>query len=261
MITKSHHYFLLRYSPWPAVSSLNSFNLLFSLLLLFKYRDSLLLILRVVTLRASSFFWWFSYRGEFSLEGKDSYSLEKGLKFAIILFISSEVFFFFSFFWSYFHFFLSPTIETRIVWPPTGIESFDPLRVPLINTLILMRSGISITISHHYLIRGQKIKCMLNLALTVVLGAIFSILQLIEYNRAFFSIGDSTFGTTFFMLTGFHGIHVLIGSIFLTSVLYRQSKIVSRKRNCLRFELSSWYWHFVDVVWIFLYFILYYLNY
>lgn len=260
MITKFHHYFLLDYRPWPLISRINSFNLLFSVLLFFKFNDILPLSLRLMFLSVSSFFWWGSYRGESSLEGKNSNSLEKGIKFSMILFISSEVFFFFSFFWSYFHFFLSPTIETGLLWPPVGIEAFDPLRVPLINTLILVRSGVTITVRHHHLIGNRKIRSLLRLAVTILLGVSFSYLQLMEYRRAFFSIRDSTFGTTFFILTGFHGIHVLIGSIFLRTVLYRQMKIISTNSDCLRFELASWYWHFVDVVWIFLYFMLYYLN-
>lgn len=260
MMTKSHYYFLLDARPWPVVSSLGSFNLLFSLLLFFKFRDLLPLASGLLVLFVSCLFWWLTYSGEFTLEGKSSGPLEKGVKFSMVLFISSEVFFFLSFFWSYFHFFLSPTIETSMVWPPLGVEAFDPLGVPLINTLLLMRSGVTITVRHHYLIEGKKMKSLLSLALTILLGGSFSYLQLMEYQRSFFSIGDSTFGTTFFILTGFHGIHVLIGSLFLGVVLCRQGKIISSKNDCLRFELSSWYWHFVDVVWLFLYFILYYLN-
>lgn len=260
MITKTHHYFVLDYRPWPLISSLNAFNLLFSILLFFKYSRIMGLIFRIVSISLSRFAWWILYRREFSLEGKNSGVLEKGIKFSMLLFISSEIFFFFSFFWSYFHFFLSPTIDTGISWPPSNILSFDCLNVPLINTLVLLRSGITITVRHHYLLEGEKNKSLIFLSITALLGGLFSFLQLIEYNRAFFSIRDSTFGTSFFILTGFHGIHVLVGTIFLGTVLLNQYKFSSNKNDCLRFELSSWYWHFVDVVWIFLYFILYYLN-
>lgn len=260
MITKSHYYFNLNYSPWPIISRLNSFNLFLSILNFIKFSSYFAFLFNVMIISLSRILWWIFYRGEFSLEGKNSRVLEKGIKLSILLFISSELFFFFSFFWSYFHFFLSPTIETGLIWPPENIVPFDCLNVPLINTLILIRSGVRITMRHHYLIRGKKINSFVILLATLILGLIFTILQALEYNRSFFSIGDSTFGTTFFMLTGFHGIHVIVGTIFLTRVLFRQYKFSSSKENSLRFELSSWYWHFVDVVWIFLYFTLYYLN-
>lgn len=260
MITKSHHYFLLNYSPWPLISSVNSFSLLFSFLLFVKFSSPTCFIFCLANISFSCFVWWFLYSGEINLEGLSSFRLEQGIKSSIILFISSEVFFFFSFFWSYFHFFLSPTIETGLLWPPYGIEIFDFSNVPLINTLILITSGVFITIRHHFLIKGENKWCNLNLLITVILGIIFTILQGIEYNRSFFRIRDSTFGTSFFILTGFHGIHVLIGTLFLIVTLNRINKLVGRKKECTRFELSSWYWHFVDVVWIFLYFFLYYLN-
>ena len=144
-------------------------------------------------------------------------------------------------------------------WPPVNLEFFDFLGVPLINTLILLSSGLTITISHFYLINGEKKKSNLWLILTITLGIIFSLFQLIEYKNSFFSIRDGRFGSSFFVLTGFHGIHVLIGSIFLITTIIRSSFLRSATKNFVRFELSSWYWHFVDVVWIFLYCFLYYL--
>lgn len=260
MITKRHHFFLLNFRPWPLISRINSFRILFSLLLFFKFRFYFCFLCCLLNITLTSFFWWFCYRGEFNLEGLNSNNLERGIKFSMLLFISSEVFFFFSFFWSYFHFFLSPSMETGLFWPPYAIEMFDCLNVPLINTLVLISSGVTVTISHHYLINGKKVWTNFYLALTIILGIIFTYLQSIEYLRSFFRIGDGTFGTSFFILTGFHGIHVLIGTIFLIIVFYRSINLISRKIECLSFELASWYWHFVDVVWIFLYFIIYYLN-
>lgn len=179
----------------------------------------------------------------------------------MILFISSEVFFFFSFFWTYFHYFLSPTLEVGLHWPPVNVEIFDFSNVPLINTLVLISSGLTVTISHYFLINNSIKRCNFWLFLTVVLGGLFSFLQWEEYCRSFFSIRDGNFGTSFFVLTGFHGLHVLIGSIFLCTTLLRSGFSSRASKNYLRFELASWYWHFVDVVWIFLYFFLYYLNY
>lgn len=259
MIRKTHYYFLLQTRPWPFILRAISFNLITSFFFFIKFNDFFRFFISLLIITISSFSWWINYRFEFNLEGKNSLNLEKGVKISIILFISSEIFFFFSFFWSYFHFFLSPSIELGLRWPPIFIESFDYLGVPLINTLILIGSGLTVTLSHYYLIKGNKMNSRFWLISTIVLGLLFSYFQLIEYKRSFFSIRDGRFGRTFFVLTGFHGIHVLIGSIFLLTTLIRAFFINSASNNFLSFELASWYWHFVDVVWIFLYCFLYYL--
>lgn len=260
MIRKTHNHFLLNPSPWPLVCSFSGFNLLISLLFFLKTGNTLWFFLRFLSISLARFFWWLIYRGECSLEGKFSFHLEDGLKFSIILFISSEVLFFFSFFWAYFHFYLRPILDLGLSWPPEMVLSFDCLNVPLINTLILISSGVTVTLRHHFICGGKKNLFNFFLFLTVVLGAAFTFLQGQEYIRSFFSIRDSTFGTSFFILTGFHGIHVLIGTVFLFTVLLRRILLNSSIKNFLSFELSSWYWHFVDVVWLFLYFSLYYLN-
>lgn len=255
-----NNYFILYFNPWPLISRIRAFNLLFSLLLFFKYKDYEIFTINVIGLTISSFLWWIIYRREFNLEGKNSFFLEKGIKFSILLFISSEIFFFFSFFWSYFHFYLSPTIEIGLIWPPKRLIIFDCLNVPLINTLLLIGSGVTVTIRHYFLVSGNKNIALFYLAITILLGILFTTLQVMEYNRSFFSIRDSTFGTSFFVLTGFHGIHVLVGTIYLSVTFIRFFKFRTKKSRCLGFELSSWYWHFVDVVWIFLYFFIYYMN-
>lgn len=260
MIRKRHYLFLLQRSPWPLLCRFTSFSIFFSFLLFVKFNITWQFISCIFNIVLISFFWWVSYSGEFNAEGKNSLMLEQGLKFSMLLFISSEVFFFFSFFWSYFHFFLAPVMEIGLVWPPYGVEIFNCLNVPLINTLVLITSGVTVTLSHHFLINGKQSLSNLNLFFTISLGVFFTILQLLEYSSSFFRIRDSTFGTTFFVLTGFHGIHVLVGSLFLIVVFIRFIKLTRRKIESLRFELASWYWHFVDVVWIFLYFFLYYIN-
>lgn len=259
MTTNTHHYFLLNQSPWPFVISLNSFNLIITLFFFFKYGDSFSFIFSLFLILIFSFIWWIGFRAEFNLEGKNTNVLENGVKIRIILFISSEIFFFFSFFWSYFHFLLSPSIELGLNWPPVLVESFDFMGVPLINTLILMRSGLTVTLRHYYLIEGKKNFVNIWLFTTVRLGFLFSYFQLMEYKRSFFSIRDGSFGCSFFILTGFHGIHVIIGSIYLLTVLIRSLFLNRSLRNSLSFEISSWYWHFVDVIWIFLYCFLYYI--
>lgn len=251
---------MLPRSPWPLVSSFNAFRLLFSFLIFLKYSDFSMAEYNVINIIVGSFVWWVAYRAEFNLEGKESLTIENGLKYSIILFISSEVFFFFSFFWSYFHYYRSPIMEIGLCWPPYAVQSFDFLNVPIINTLLLLSSGVRVTISHYYLIHNSQFWRCLALGVTIVLGLLFTVLQGAEYSSSFFSIRDSSFGTSFFMLTGFHGIHVIIGTIFLATVLYRILKAGPSKIEYLRFELASWYWHFVDVVWIFLFFLTYYLN-
>lgn len=260
MITKNHHYFLLSPRPWPLILRFQSFLSFLSLLIFFKYSDWQNINFSLILIVSSALFWWFSFRGEMNLEGKNSLNLERGIKFSIILFIFSEVFFFFSFFWSYFHFFLSPSLELGLIFPPEGVLGFDCLNVPLINTLVLISSGVTVTLSHNFLIQNYNKSFSLNLFLTVVLGILFTILQGMEYNSSFFTLGDRRFGTIFFVLTGFHGIHVIIGSLYLAMRLVRSLRITGSKENFIRFEIASWYWHFVDVVWIFLYFFIYYIN-
>ena len=258
MIRKFHPFFLLNIRPWPLLIRFNAFSILFSFILFIKFSILNCFVFRIFNTTISCFLWWILYRGEFNLEGKTSMNLEQGLKFSIILFISSEIFFFFSFFWSYFHFFLSPTIETGLIWPPYRVVIFNCLNVPLINTLVLITSGVTVTLRHHYMIKGIKKISNIFLFSTIMLGFIFTLLQVIEYYRSFFRMRDRTFGRSFFLLTGFHGIHVLIGTSFLATILYRFFKLISRKNDCVRFELSSWYWHFVDVVWLFLFMSMYY---
>lgn len=260
MIQKRHQFFLLSHRPWPLISSINALVVFSSIILLLKFQELFSLFISLLFFFSSSILWWNYYRSEFNLEGLESFNLNQGLKYSILLFISSEIFFFFSFFWAYFHFSLCPVTEIGIAWPPYGVSIFDCLAVPLINTIILLSSGAAVTLRHHKLIKGA-IKCSKKyLIITIFLGLVFSLLQYQEYVGAIFTIRDSTFGCSFFMLTGFHGIHVIIGTVFLLTSFLWLDKIVIRKGECLRFELRSWYWHFVDVVWIFLYFILYYVN-
>lgn len=260
MVTKAHHYFLLSPRPWPLLVRILSFNSFFSFLIFMKYSSYLVFLVNILGTSLGAMYWWFSYRREFNLEGKQSTQLDVGVKNAMVLFISSEVFFFFSFFWSYFHFSLSPAIEIGMSWPPVLTEIFDFSNVPIINTIVLLLSGVAVTVRHHMIDQGRLKASQSFLFLTCILGLIFTALQLIEYNRSFFRIRDRAFGTSFFILTGFHGIHVLIGTIYLLISLTRGLGLSMAKDRYTSFELSSWYWHFVDVVWIFLFFFLYYLN-
>jgi len=161
--------------------------------------------------------------------------------------------FFFLFFEAFFYFILSPAIQVGNVWPPLGIETFSPWKIPLLNTLILLTSGITVTVAHLCILDDDYNNAWQYLAKTIFLGIIFLLLQYWEYNSAGFSISDSAYGSIFFLLTGFHGFHVFVGTVFLLVVFKRLVSYNLYADDHVSFELASWYWHFVDVVWIFLY--------
>jgi len=185
--------------------------------------------------------------------GYHTVAVQHGLRYGMLLFILSEVCFFAGFFWAFYHSSLAATVEIGGVWPPPGIEVLNPWDVPLLNTLILLLSGATVTWAHHSILQGNKANAVLGLTLTVGLGLIFTALQAYEYIESSFTISDGVYGSTFFMATGFHGLHVIIGSTFLLVCLLRQIKNHYTTTHHFGFEAASWYWHFVDVVWLFLF--------
>jgi cytochrome c oxidase subunit 3 len=186
-------------------------------------------------------------------------------RYGMILFIASEVMFFVAWFWAYFNVALFPNdihqlTRTELlggVWPPKGIETFDPWHLPLLNTLILLTSGTTVTWAHHALLENDREGLKWGLILTIVLGALFTAVQAYEYSHAAFKFSGNIYGATFFMATGFHGAHVLIGTTFLIVCLIRTYLGHFTPKQHLGFEFAAWYWHFVDVVWIFLFFCIY----
>ena len=189
--------------------------------------------------------------------GYHTHKLEISLRVAMLLFILSEVFFFVSFFWAFYDASLSPTIEVGIVWPPKGISTLGVYSVPLLNTIILLSSGITVTWAHHSIINNLFNKTAFGLFITVCLGIYFLFMQWVEYDEAQFSIADGVYGSTFFMATGFHGIHVFIGTAFLFYVLLNLLDCKLLYNHHFSFEAAAWYWHFVDVVWLILYISIY----
>ena len=165
--------------------------------------------------------------------------------------------FFFAFFWAFFHSSLNPTIEIGCVWPPKGITAINPWHVPLLNTFVLVTSGAYITWTHYSILAGYRKDSINSLIYTIILAAFFTVLQAFEYNVAPFNISDSVYGSVFYMTTGLHGSHVLIGTIFLIVCLIRLVKHHFTRTHHVGFECGSWYWHFVDIVWIFVYFFIY----
>lgn len=201
--------------------------------------------------------WWRDISRESTFQGFHSFNVFLRIKLGIILFIISEVLFFTSFFWRFFHLRLTQIIELGIIWPPSGILTFNPFIIPLLNTIILLSSGISITWSHHRLLNNNYNQFFNSLLITIILGIYFSILQVYEYIDSSFNISDSSYGSIFFLATGFHGLHVLIGTIFLAICFLRNIFIHFSLNHHFGFEAAAWYWHFVDIVWLFLYISIY----
>src|SRR5210317_1568334 len=175
------------------------------------------------------------------------------LLYGMTLFIASEVMFFVAWFWAYFDASLFPSLAIGGIWPPKDIVTFDPWDIPLINTLILLLSGTTVTWSHHALLEGDRKSFIQGLVLTVILGFSFSLLQVYEYQHATFDFAGNIYGSVFYMATGFHGFHVIIGTIFLVVCLMRARKGHFTEEHHFGFEAAAWYWHFVDVVWLFLF--------
>nr|YP_009731496.1 cytochrome c oxidase subunit III [Macrocheles glaber]QHQ98514.1 cytochrome oxidase subunit 3 [Macrocheles glaber] len=252
-----HPFHIVERSPWPITSAFSALFLTSGTIFSIWNINNTMMILGIIMLTLSAYQWWRDIIRESTFQGHHTIKVVNGLKMGMILFIISEIFFFFSFFWSYFHGMLSPDIEIGMTWPPQGIKAFNPFAIPLLNTTILLCSGISITWSHHSILNKDKKTATLSLFLTILLGAYFTMLQMFEYMEAPFTMTDSMFGSIFFLATGFHGMHVIIGSLFLTVTLRRMMKSHFSNTHHFGFEASAWYWHFVDVVWLFLYVFVY----
>jgi len=249
----NHPFHLVDFSPWPLTGAVRTLTLVSGLVKWFHQYNINLFILGIIITLLTIYQWWRDISREGTFQGLHTICVINGLKWGIILFIVSEVFFFISFFWSFFHRSLSPNIELGINWPPAGIVPFNPFQIPLLNTVILLSSGISVTWAHHSLIENNHSQGIIRLLITILLGIYFTILQAYEYIEASFSIADSVYGSSFFIATGFHGIHVLIGTTFLLICLIRHSNYHFSSNHHFGFEAAAWYWHFVDVVWLFLY--------
>nr|AML26062.1 cytochrome c oxidase subunit III [Staphylinidae sp. BMNH 1274252] len=257
MSHKNHPFHLVDYSPWPIMGALGAMISMIGIIKWFHMLNNSLFLLGNLIMLLIMYQWWRDISREGTYQGLHTFKVTMGLRWGMILFITSEILFFFSFFWSFFHSSLSPTIELGMIWPPKGIETFNPMQIPLLNTLILLTSGLTVTWAHHSLMENNYKQTIQSLTLTVLLGVYFSILQGYEYIEASFSISDAVYGSTFFMATGFHGIHVIIGTSFLFVCLIRHLNNHFSNIHHFGFEAAAWYWHFVDVVWLFLYISIY----
>ena len=253
--TQKHPCHLVDPSPWPLVASIGAFAMTSGgVLYMHKYAGGSRLFLTgfFITLYVM-FTWWRDIVREGTFEGQHTIDVQKGLRMGMILFIVSEVMFFFAFFWAFFHSSLSPVFQIGGVWPPEAIDIIGAAGIPLSNTFYLLTSGVTVTWAHYAIILGDKEEAIRGLLATLFLAVLFTAVQVFEYLESSFTISDSVYGSCFYMTTGFHGFHVFIGTCFLFICTVRLVYNHFTKEHHFGFEAAAWYWHFVDVVWLFLF--------
>jgi cytochrome c oxidase subunit 3 len=250
---KGHDYHLVDPSPWPAIGATGAFVTAIGLVMYMHDEGWWLLPIGALIIAYTMFVWWRDVIKEATFEGHHTQVVQLGMRYGMVLFIASEVMFFVAWFWAYFNASLYPTAAIGGHWPPTGIEPFDPWHLPFVNTLILLTSGTTVTWAHHSLQHGDRDGTLKGLLCTVLLGLLFTCVQAYEYSHAAFGFKDGIYASTFFMATGFHGAHVIIGTIFLIVTLGRAYLGHFKPDHHFGFEAAAWYWHFVDVVWLFLF--------
>jgi len=258
-INQLHGFHLVDPSPWPFISAIGALTMTFGGVLYmhgyvlgsFLYKFGIFIILFMM------YCWWRDVIREGTFESQHTSRVQTGLKWGMIFFIISEIMFFFAFFWGFFHASFNPSIFLGGVWPPVGLITLETWKIPFLNTLILLTSGASITWAHNAIVLGEKNSSCLSLLTTIFLAAVFTLLQYMEYITAPFDISDSVYGSTFYMTTGFHGFHVFVGTCFLIIGTIRLYYNHFTTFHHFGFEAAAWYWHFVDVVWLFLFFTIY----
>lgn len=248
---------LLSLSNWPIIRGVLLFFFVIGTLSTFSAWSLTTPLFSLFRLILLIFFWWRDVTRESTLSGYHTSKVIEGIKIGFILFIYSEIMFFIRLFWGFFRFSLVPDCNIGFTWPPINIPLIDVLGVPLINTLVLLLSGTTLTISHLAIKTSSNRGIKMFIVLTIILGILFTYMQIIEYKHILFSMSNSCFGSIFYTLTGFHGLHVLLGTTFLLVVFLRIIYKHLLFRHHIGFELSAWYWHFVDVVWLIVYIFIY----
>ncbi|MCC7305862.1 MAG: cytochrome c oxidase subunit 3 [Alphaproteobacteria bacterium] len=261
---KPHPYHLVRPSIWPIIGALAG-GLLTSGAVMFMHKVELggipvglkgvaLGLLLVLTVM---FLWWKDIIFETVTEQVHNRITEIGLRFGMALFIASEVMFFVAFFWAFFSAALFPTAATGYIWPPKGVHVIEPFHLPFLMTMILLLSGCTVTWAHHAILEGKNKETIQALGISAFLGFCFLCFQVFEYAHAHFGFTDGIYSSAFYMATGFHGFHVFVGTIFLIVCWIRAMKGHFTPDRHFGFEAAAWYWHFVDVVWLFLFVAIY----
>lgn len=250
-----HSFHLVDPSPWPLVGGLGAFMVTVGGVLYMHrfFGGGQLFLTGFVLILYVMYTWWRDIIREATFEEQHTFAVQRGLRLGMILFIVSEIMFFFAFFWAFFHSSLAPTFNIGSVWPPQVIDPIQTSGIPLTNTFFLLSSGATVTWAHHAIIVRAKKQAIIGLILTLILAILFTGLQGLEYFEAPFCISDSVFGSCFYMATGFHGFHVFIGTITLFVSFLRIIVNHFTSTHHFGFESAAWYWHFVDVVWLFLF--------
>lgn len=250
-----HSYHLVDPSPWPFLASIGGFMFTTGLVLyMHKFTGGWLLLLTGLFLIICVMYtWWRDVIREATFEDQHTKAVQKGLRLGMILFIVSEIMFFFAFFWAFFHSSIAPVYNIGGVWPPKAISTINTYTIPLTNTFLLLTSGASVTWAHEALLNKAKKHSLIALFFTIFFAAVFTFFQGLEYVHAPFNISDGIYGSCFYMTTGFHGFHVFVGTIALIVSLIRITLNHFTNTHHLGFEFAIWYWHFVDIVWLFLF--------
>ncbi len=263
-----HPFHLVNPSPWPLLASASLFFLtLGGAMFMHKVTAGApLALLGFAMVLYTMFVWWRDVIREGIHDHAHTGAVSHGLRIGMGLFILSEVMFFVAFFWAFFSSSMFPKVHVTEVWqgltqaaawPPADIKTLDAWHLPFLNTLILLLSGTTVTWAHHALLEGNHKDVVRGLFCTVLLGAAFTCCQIFEYAHAHFGFTQGIYASTFYMATGFHGLHVFIGTLFLLVNLIRAKKGTLSPNQHLGFEFAAWYWHFVDVVWLFLFVFVY----
>jgi cytochrome c oxidase subunit 3 len=252
-----HPYHLVDPSPWPILGAVAAGATTMGAVMFMHGGWPWLLPIGFLLILLTMFLWFRDVVREGTYLGYHTPIVQLGLRYGMMLFIASEVMFFSAFFWAYFDSSLYPKEAAGFVWPPTNIRPFNPFELPLLNTLILLTSGVTVTWAHHALRENDRAGMLQGLGLTILLGITFTCVQAYEYTHAAFGFRQGIYPTTFFMATGFHGFHVIVGTIFLIVCWFRGYRGDFKPDHHFGFEAAAWYWHFVDVVWLFLFMCIY----
>ncbi|MEC9347019.1 MAG: cytochrome c oxidase subunit 3 [Pseudomonadota bacterium] len=256
---KNHDYHLVDPSPWPVVGAISAFVMAVGAVTSMHAEagegtiPTIVFVAGILGVLYTMYCWWKDVVDEAEHKGYHTPVVQLHHRYGVVMFIASEVMFFVAWFWAFFNASLFPTEAMGNIWPPEGIEVFDPWHLPFVNTVILLLSGTTVTWAHHALKEGNRNGLVNGLICTVVLGALFSCVQAYEYAHAPFAFDSGIYASTFFMATGFHGFHVFVGTVFLLVCLIRAANGHFKPDHHFGFEAAAWYWHFVDVVWLFLF--------
>lgn len=250
---RKHPFHLVDPSPWPVLGAVSVFVLAFGGVLYMHDEPPWLLAVGAIMVVATMAGWWRDVVREAGPWKRHTDRVRLGLREGMALFIASEVMFFVGFFWAFFHNALqiNPGIAQ---WPPEGIRTLDAWGLPFWNTLVLLTSGATLMWGMHGMRRkNDHRRLMIGIALSILLGILFLTFQAIEYGHAAFAFVDGIYPSTFFMATGFHGFHVFVGLVFLTVCFFRAGAGHFTANHHVGLQAAEWYWHFVDVVWLFLF--------